>query len=113
MIAKVTQRTELGPLRALPTVRQARIERGMRLSLAQCAQLTLTSDVAWDRDFGSGCASRVAMMQSADHREGDDLPPIRRLALAEVGGVLAEREVGPRSVIVLEVLLQDAPQVLL
>ena len=46
MIAKVTQRTELGPLRALPTVRQARIERGMRLGLAQCAQLTLTSDVA-------------------------------------------------------------------
>jgi len=31
MIAKVTQRTELGPLRALPMVRQARIERGMRL----------------------------------------------------------------------------------
>ena len=35
MIAKGTQRTELGPLRALPTVRQARIERGMRLGLAQ------------------------------------------------------------------------------
>jgi hypothetical protein len=41
-MVKVTQRTELGPLRALPTVRQARIERGMRLGLAQCAQLTLT-----------------------------------------------------------------------
>jgi hypothetical protein len=51
MIAKVTQRRELGPLRALPTVREARIERGMRLSLAQCAQLTLTSDVAWNPDF--------------------------------------------------------------
>jgi hypothetical protein len=62
MLAKVTQRTELGPLRALPTVRQARIERGMRLGLAQCAQLTLTLDFVWDRDFGSGCASRVAMM---------------------------------------------------
>ena len=48
MIAKVTQRTELGPFRALPTVRQARIERGMRLGLAQCAQLTLTPDVVWD-----------------------------------------------------------------
>jgi hypothetical protein len=113
MIAKVTQRTELGPLRALPTVRQARIERGMRLGLAQCAQLTLTPDFVWDRDFGSGCASRVAMMQPADHRERDDLPPIGGLALAEVGGVLAEREVGPGSVIVLEVLPQDAPQVLL
>jgi hypothetical protein len=79
MIAKVTQRTELGPLRALPTVRQARIERGMRLGLAQCAQLT--PDVVWDRDFGSGCASRVAMMQPANHREGDDLPPIGGLAL--------------------------------
>jgi len=61
----------------------------MRLSLEQCAQLTLTSDVAWDRDFGSGCASCVAMMQPADHREGDDLPPIRRLALAEFRGVFA------------------------
>ena len=57
MIARVTQRTELGPLRALPTVRQARIERGVRLSLTQCAQLMLTFDVAWDRDFGSGGAS--------------------------------------------------------
>jgi len=74
MMAKVTQRTELGPLRALPTVRQARIERGMRLSLTQCAQLMLASDVAWDRDCGSGGASCVAMMQPADHREGDDLP---------------------------------------
>ena len=51
MMAKVTQRTELGPPRALPTVRQARIERGMRLSLTQCAQLMLTPDAAWDRDF--------------------------------------------------------------
>ena len=53
------------------------------------------------------------MMQPADHRERDDLPPIGGLALAEVGGVLAEREVGPGAVIVLEVLPQDAPQVLL
>ena len=53
------------------------------------------------------------MMQPADHREGDDLPPIGGLAPAEVGGVLAEREVGPGSVIVLEVLAQDVPQVLL
>ena len=36
MIAKVTTRTELGPLRALPTVRHARVERGIRLSPAQC-----------------------------------------------------------------------------
>jgi hypothetical protein len=85
MIAKVTQRTELEPLRALPTVRQARIERGMRLGLAQCAQLTLAPDVVRDRGFRSGCASGVAMMQPADHREGDDLPPIGGLALAEVG----------------------------
>jgi hypothetical protein len=60
----------------------------------------LTPDVAWDRDFGSGCASCVAMMQPADHREGDDLSPIRGLALAEFGGVLAEREVDPGSMIV-------------
>jgi hypothetical protein len=82
MMAKVTQRTELGPLRALPTVRQARNERGMRLGLAQCAQLTLTPDFVRDRDFGPGCASRVVMMQPADHRESDDLPSINGLALA-------------------------------
>jgi hypothetical protein len=40
------------------------------------------------------------MMQPADHREGDDLSPIRGLALAEFGGVLAEREVDPGSMIV-------------
>ncbi len=48
-MAKVTKRTELGPLRALPTVRQARIERGTRLGLAQCAQLT--PDVVRDPDL--------------------------------------------------------------
>ena len=52
-------------------------------------------------------------MEPADHREGDDLSSIDGLALAGFGGVLAEREVGPGSVIVLEVLPQDAPQVLL
>ena len=60
----------------------ARIERGMRLSLAQCAQLMLMPDVVWDRGFGSRCASCVAMMQPADHRESDDLPSIYGLALA-------------------------------
>ncbi len=79
----------------------------MRLSSAQCAQLT--PDVVRDRGFRSGCASRVAMMQPADHREGDDLPPFRRLVLAAFGGVLVEREVGPGSVIVFEVRPQDAP----
>ena len=53
------------------------------------------------------------MMQSADHRKCDDLPPIGGLALAEVGGVLAESEVGPGSAIVLEALPQDAPYMLL
>ena len=53
------------------------------------------------------------MVQPADHREGDDLPPVGGLALAAFGGVLVEREVGPRSVIALEVRPQDAPQVLL
>jgi hypothetical protein len=68
MIAKETKRTELGPLLAWPTARHARVERGTCLSPAQCAQLTLTPDVVWDRDLGSGCALCVAMMQPADHR---------------------------------------------
>jgi hypothetical protein len=68
MMAKVTQRTELRPLRAFPTVRRARIERGMRLGLAQCPQFTPTPtptpDFVWDRDFGSGCASRVPSVET-------------------------------------------------
>ena len=82
-------------------------------SPAQRAQLTLTPDAARDRDFGLGCASCVAMMQAADHREGDDLPLIGGLSPAGFGGVLVEREVGPGSVIVLEVVPKDTPQVLL
>jgi hypothetical protein len=39
---------------------------------AQCGQRTLKPDVVWDRDFGLGCALCVAMMQPADHPEGDD-----------------------------------------
>ena len=66
MMAKVTQRTELGPLRTLPAVRQARIERGMRLGLAQCAQLT--PDFVWDRDYGSGCDYEVACSDDAARR---------------------------------------------
>ena len=42
-------------------------------------------------------------------REGNDVPLIVGLAFARFGGVLAEGQVGPRSVIVLEVLSQDAP----
>jgi hypothetical protein len=48
------------------------------------------------------------MMQSADHRKGDNLPSIDGFALAGFGGVLVKREVGARSAIVLEVLPQDA-----
>ena len=55
------------------------------------AAAQLTPDVVWDRGFRSGRASCVAMMQPANHREGDDLPPIRRLALAEFRRVLAAR----------------------
>ena len=40
------------------------------------------------------------MMQSADHRKGDDLAFIDGLALAEFGGVLVEREMGSVAVIV-------------
>ena len=45
MIAKVTQRTELGPLVALPTARHARVERGNRLSPTQHAQLCMDCHV--------------------------------------------------------------------
>ena len=41
MIAKVTQRTESGPSRASPTARHTRVERGMRLSPTQYAQLCM------------------------------------------------------------------------
>jgi len=48
---------------------------------------------AWGQS--SGCASCVAMMQPADHQEADDVPFIGRFALADLGGVVAEREVDP------------------
>jgi hypothetical protein len=47
------------------------------------------------------------MMQPANHRKGDDLPSIDGLSLAWFGGVLIEREVGPGTVIVLELLPED------
>jgi hypothetical protein len=39
MSERVTERTQLGPLRALPTARHARVEHGNRLSPMQYAQL--------------------------------------------------------------------------
>ena len=49
----------------------------------QCPESKLTLDVRFGtKDPSSGCDSRVAMMQPADDRKGDDLPPVRRLALA-------------------------------
>ena len=99
-MAKVSQRTELGALSALPTIRQARIERGMRLSPAQRAQLMLTSDVAWDQDVGSGGASCVAMMQPADRPDGDYLPRLVdsrrgfRLDLAVASRAYSKRSMG-------------------
>ena len=41
----MTERTELGPLPALPTARHAAIECGIRLSPAQYGQLAPTPDV--------------------------------------------------------------------
>jgi len=52
------------------------------------------------------------MMQPADHWEDDDLPLIGGLPLTWFGSVLVECEVGPGFVVALEVLAQDAPQVL-
>jgi hypothetical protein len=68
MSERVTERTQLGPLRALPTARHARVEHGNRLSPMQYAQLTPTPDVVSDPGLGSGRASCVELMRSADHR---------------------------------------------
>jgi len=54
MIAKVTARTELGPSRACRRLDMRESLCGMRVSPAQCAPLTLTPDVVWDRGFRSG-----------------------------------------------------------
>ena len=40
------------------------------------------------------------MMQPADHRKCDDVPPIVGFALTRFGGILIEREVGPEPMIV-------------
>ena len=43
---------------------------GIRRRFAQSTQRTLMSEESWDPDRRLGCASCVAMMQPADHREG-------------------------------------------
>jgi len=53
------------------------------------------------------------MMQPADHRQRDHFAFTDRLALAWLRSVLVEREVGSGAVIVVDVLAQDAPQMLL
>ena len=106
---RVTNRAELRPLRALPTAGPAGVEHGIRVSPAARAVHAHARRSGGKPDFRLGCASCVAMMQSADHREGDDLPSIYGLPRAGFGGVLVEREVGPGSVIVLEVLPKDTP----
>ena len=58
MIAKVTQRTELGPSRGLVTARHARVERGSWVRSAQCAQSRLAPDVVWNQTFAQA-ARRV------------------------------------------------------
>ncbi len=83
MIAKATQRTELGPSPALPTARHARAERAMHLRSAQRAQLT--PNVEWDRSFGSGDASgsasltRVRKHQRLRHRRASEEAQVWRL----------------------------------
>lgn len=49
------------------------------------------------------------MMQPADHRDGEDLPFVGGLTLADFRGVPVEREVGAGTMIVLEIPAQNAP----
>ena len=109
MTAKASKRREFGPSRALLKVRNVRARQGIVVSHAPArAAQAYARRSLWDVDFRSGCTSRVAMMQPADPRDGDDFPFVGGFAVARLGGVLVEREVGSAAVIVVEVLPQDA-----
>ena len=58
----------------------------------------------------SGRETLVTMMQTADPGQGNDLPGTGRLNRSSIRCVLAERQVGPRTVIIVEVRAKNAPQ---
>ena len=91
MLARMTKRTELRRSRELPTARNPR-------RLAKLAKVTPLPDTVWDRDFRLGSASCVVMIQSPDHREGDDLPSIDGLTLAGSGDVLVGPNVAEQAI---------------
>ncbi len=61
--------------------------------------------------LGSGRESFVSVMKAADLRESDNLSRIRWTGRTRFWAVLGERQVGPGSMIIVEVGRQDPTQV--
>ncbi len=60
---------------------------------------------------GSGRETFIAMMKSANLWKGDDLALVGRLGRAGFRAILAERQMSPRSMVIVEVRGKDPPQV--
>ena len=62
--------------------------------------------------LGSGREPFVTMMKAAELRESDDLARNRRTGGTRLGAVFGERQVGPGSMVIVEVGRQDPSQVM-
>ena len=82
---------------------------------AQWSSLGAGSRVLVSKSRSGGQAARafVAMMESADFGQLDDLTHRRRLDVSRVGSVFVQGEVGSRALVVGEVGTQDAAVVCL
>ena len=58
---------------------------------------------------GSGRETFIAMMKSANLWKGDDLVLAGRLSRAGLRAILAERQMSPCSVVIVEIRPQDPP----
>ena len=65
------------------------------------------------RRVSSGGQSLVAMVQSADLRHDDDPTRARRLDRTRLGAILLERQMGPGTVVIVQVGRQDPPKMAL
>ena len=72
--------------------------------------LTFSDGVGQSGRTGSGRDPLVTMMQAADLREGDDISSVDCLHRPPIRGVLIQRQMTARLVVINQVRSQDVPQ---